>query len=60
MVCRWAHHASKGGIMHIIEAAVAAFAVGVFCPAVARKIKSFFSKEATAVVTDAKAEVKKV
>jgi hypothetical protein len=46
--------------MHVIEAAVAAFAVGVFCPAVARKIKAFFSKEATAVKTEVKAEVKKV
>ena len=46
--------------MHVILAAVAGFAVGVFCPAVAKKVKSVFSKEAAAVAADAKAEVKKL
>lgn len=39
-------------MIHLAITAGVGFLVGVFCPAVARKIKSWFSKEATAAVTD--------
>jgi hypothetical protein len=49
--------------MHVILAAAAAYLTGVFTPAVSREVKSWFSKEATAVKTtvaaDAAAAVKK-
>jgi hypothetical protein len=37
--------------MHGIAFAAVGYLVGVFTPAVARKIKSWFSKETTAAVT---------
>ena len=40
--------------MHSLLAAVAGFTVGVFCPAVARKVKSWFSKETKAAVSNIK------
>lgn len=36
--------------MHVIEAAVAGFAVGVFCPSVARKAKALWIKYTQKVV----------
>jgi hypothetical protein len=39
--------------MHVIIAAVIGFGVGVFCPAVARKVKAAFSKEVAVVKADA-------
>jgi hypothetical protein len=56
--------AKLGGIMHTIVAAALAYLVGVFTPAVSRKVKSFFSAEGkkaeVAVTADVKAEVSKV
>ena len=50
--------------MHVILAMAAAYIFGVFTPSFGRKVKSFFSKEATKAVAvveaDAKAEVKKL
>lgn len=51
--------------MHVIVAAAAGVAFGVFCPAIARKIKAAFSKEVakvdtgvvSAVVADVKAKL---
>jgi hypothetical protein len=51
--------------MHVIFAAAAGLAVGVFCPAIARKIKAAFSAEVkkadtaavVAVVADVKAKL---
>lgn len=40
--------------MHTVLAAAAGFLVGVFCPAVAREVKSWFSKEAKAAVSNIK------
>jgi len=39
--------------MHCILLAGAAASFGIFCPAIARKIKALFSKEATAAKTAA-------
>jgi hypothetical protein len=36
----------------ILEGAVVGFIVGVFCPAVTRKLKALFVKEATVVKAD--------
>ena len=44
-------------MVQFTEGAVVGFVVGVFCPAVCRKIKALFVKEANVVKTDAKAEV---
>ena len=54
--------------MHSILFGIAGVAFGVFCPSIAKKIKSFFSKEATAgktaatsaVSTAVSAEIKKL
>jgi hypothetical protein len=46
--------------MHVILAAAVAYIFGCYTPSFGRKVKSFFSKEATVVVTAAKAEVKKL
>jgi hypothetical protein len=43
-----------------LPAAGVGFVVGCFCPAVARKVKSFLTKEATVVKTDVEAAAKKV
>ena len=43
--------------MHVIIAAAAGLAVGVFCPSIARKIKAIFVKEATAAKVAVSAEV---
>ena len=51
-------------MIHDIIFAGAGFVIGAFCPSVLRKIKAFFTKEATAattaVTTAAAAAVKKV
>ena len=47
-------------MMQLAEGAVAGFVVGVFCPAVCRKIKALFVKEANVVKTDAKTEAQKI
>jgi hypothetical protein len=50
--------------MHMIEAAVAAFAAGVFMPGVCRKVKSYFAAEPKKLEAEVKAvvavEVKKL
>ena len=38
--------------MHLILGVTGGFVVGCFCPAVCREVKSWFSKETKAVVTD--------
>jgi hypothetical protein len=43
-------------MVQIVEGAVIGFAVGVFCPAIARKVKALFVKEATVVKADVKSE----
>lgn len=45
--------------MHTVLAAAAGLAVGVFCPSIARKLKSLFTKEATAVSTAATSTIAK-
>ncbi len=47
-------------MIHEIVAAGIGFVAGAFTPAIGRKIKSWFVKEATAVEADVKADVKKV
>jgi molybdopterin-binding protein len=42
--------------MHAILYAVAAYLVGVFTPAVSRRVKSLFSKEGKAAVAAVKSE----
>lgn len=42
--------------MHVIIAAVIGFGVGVFCPAVARKVKAAFTVDVSKVDASAKAE----
>lgn len=39
--------------MHCVMFAAAGVAFGVFCPSIAKKMKSWFSKEATAAKTAA-------
>ena len=41
--------------MLCIFGAAAGFAVGVFCPAIARKVKSYFASESKTVVAKAEA-----
>jgi len=38
--------------MHTVIAAAVGFLVGCFCPAVCRKVKAYFTKEAKTVVSD--------
>jgi hypothetical protein len=45
--------------MHVLFGTVLGYVVGVFTPSVARKIKSWFSKEATAAVTAVTSDVAK-
>jgi len=50
----------KSSTMHqFLFGAAAGTAFGVFCPALARKIKSYFTKEATAVSAAATTAVEK-
>jgi hypothetical protein len=44
----------------VIEGAAVGFGVGCFTPAVGRKVKALFVKEADAVKADAKADASKV
>lgn len=45
--------------IQLFEGAALGFAVGVFCPAVTRKLKALFVKEANVVKADVKSEVAK-
>jgi hypothetical protein len=45
--------------MHVLFGSVIGYLVGVFMPSVARKIKSWFSKETTAAVTAVTSDVAK-
>lgn len=45
--------------MHTLFGALAGLAVGVFCPAIARKLKALFVKDATAIQTAATSAVAK-
>jgi len=45
--------------MHTIFGAVIGYVTGVFTPGIARKIKSWFSKETTAAVTTVTTDVAK-
>jgi hypothetical protein len=45
--------------MHVILGAAAGYLAGVFTPGVARKIKSWFSKEASTAVTTVTTDVAK-
>lgn len=56
MGCRTTPITSKEKTMHAILYAVGAYLVGVFTPAVSRKIKSYFSKEGKAAVAAVKSE----
>lgn len=47
-------------MLSIVIAAIAGLGVGVFCPAIARKLKASFGKEVAAVDSAAKADVSKV
>lgn len=44
-------------VVHMIGAALAGVAFGVFCPALARKLKGLFSKGVAKVEADIKAKV---
>ena len=46
--------------MHSILFGIAGVAFGVFCPSIAKKIKSFFSKEASKTVASVQTDVKAV
>lgn len=46
--------------MHVVIAALAGVAFGIFCPGVARRLKSLFVKEANSVKADIHAEAAKV
>lgn len=46
-------------MIQLIEGIAIGLAVGVFCPAIARKIKALISKEATVVKTDVVNQVAK-
>ena len=45
--------------MHVIIAAVIGFGVGVFCPAIARKVKAAFTTEVKKVDVAVKADASK-
>jgi hypothetical protein len=49
----------KENTMHTLFGALAGLAVGVFCPAIARKLKALFVKDATAIQTAATSAVAK-